>query len=32
MCLFDVPLHYNFRQASLSGMRFDLRTIFDGTL
>ncbi len=30
--LFDVPLHYNFREASVVGNGFDMRTIFDGTL
>jgi alpha-amylase len=32
MSLFDVPLHYNFRNASVAGNAYDLRTIFDGTL
>ncbi len=32
MSLFDVPLHYRFRDASLSGNSYDLRTIFDNTL
>jgi alpha-amylase len=32
MSLFDVPLHFRFREASLSSDRYDLRTIFDGTL
>ena len=32
MSLFDVPLHYRFRDASVSGNAYDLRTIFDGTL
>lgn len=32
MSLFDVPLHYRFQQASLSGNRFDMRTIFHRTL
>src|SRR6267142_2771409 len=32
MALCDVPLHYRFRDASLSGNRYDMRTIFDGTL
>lgn len=32
MSLFDVPLHYRLRQASVSGSTFDLRTIFDQTL
>lgn len=32
MSLFDVPLHYRFRDASLAGANYDLRTIFDGTL
>ena len=32
MSLFDVPLHYRFRDAGLSGSNFDLRTIFDNTL
>ncbi len=30
--LFDVPLHYRLRQASVSGRSYDLRTILDGTL
>ncbi|KNC85123.1 alpha-amylase [Sphaeroforma arctica JP610] len=30
--LFDVPLHYNFRTASIKGGGFDMRKIFDGTL
>jgi len=32
MSLFDVPLHYNFVNASSSGGAFDMRRIFDGTL
>ncbi|MGE3272977.1 MAG: alpha-amylase [Chloroflexota bacterium] len=32
MSLFDVPLHYRFRDASVAGASYDLRTIFDGTL
>lgn len=32
MALFDVPLHYNFHQASRSGSSYDLRTILDRTL
>ncbi len=32
MSLFDVPLHYKFREASKAGGYFDMRTIFDGTL
>jgi len=32
LSLFDVPLHYRFREASLSQAAFDLRTIFDRTL
>ena len=32
MSLFDVPLHYRFRDASLSGSGYDLRTVFDRTL
>lgn len=32
MSLFDVALHYRFREASLSGNSYDMRTIFDGTL
>mgnify|MGYP001255421380 CR=1 FL=1 len=32
MSLFDVPLHMNFHRASRGGGRFDMRTIFDGTL
>lgn len=30
--LFDVPLHFNFYNASRQGENFDLRTIFDNTL
>lgn len=30
--LFDVPLHYNFYNASREGEAFDLRQIFDNTL
>ncbi|KNC84403.1 hypothetical protein SARC_03365 [Sphaeroforma arctica JP610] len=30
--LFDVPLHFNLSEASISGSKFDMRTIFDGTL
>ncbi|PCH42422.1 glycoside hydrolase family 13 protein [Wolfiporia cocos MD-104 SS10] len=29
---FDVPLHYNFHNASKAGARYDLRTIFNNTL
>ncbi len=32
MCLFDVPLHYNFFNASNSNGNYDMRTILDGTL
>lgn len=32
MSLFDVPLHYRFREASLAESTYDLRTIFDRTL
>ena len=32
MSLFDVPLHFNFHDASRSGSGYDLRTIFNGTL
>jgi alpha-amylase len=32
MSLFDVPLHYRFRDASVAGNGYDLRTIFDRTL
>lgn len=32
MCLFDVPLHFNFSRASSCGGNFDMRKIFDGTL
>jgi alpha-amylase len=32
MALFDVPLHYNFHQASRMGSAYDLRTILDRTL
>ncbi len=30
--LFDVPLHFNFHEASLQKSDYDLRKIFDGTL
>ncbi|MCM5529849.1 alpha-amylase [Parasegetibacter sp. NRK P23] len=30
--LFDVPLHFNFYEASIAGEDFDMRTIFDNTL
>lgn len=30
--LFDVPLHFNFHEASRQGGDYDLRQIFDGTL
>ena len=30
--LFDVPLHYRFREASVSGNSYDMRTILDRTL
>ncbi|KAG8889411.1 hypothetical protein FRB99_003992 [Tulasnella sp. 403] len=30
--VFDTPLHYNFKQASDEGDRFDLRSIWDGSL
>jgi alpha-amylase len=30
--VFDVPLHYNFKEASDSWNRFDLRTILNDTL
>jgi alpha-amylase len=30
--LFDVPLHFRFRDASVAGSAFDLRTILDRTL
>jgi alpha-amylase len=32
MSLFDIPLHYRFREASLAEATYDLRTIFDRTL
>ena len=32
MSLFDVPLHYNFYNASQAGDSFDLRTIFENSL
>jgi alpha-amylase len=32
MSLFDVPLHCRFREASIAGSGYDLRTIFDRTL
>ncbi len=30
--LFDVPLHFNFHEASQKNQEYDLRKIFDGTL
>jgi alpha-amylase len=30
--LFDVPLHFNFYNASMQGVDYDMRTIFDNTL
>jgi alpha-amylase len=30
--LFDVPLHYNFSEASKAGNNYDMRQIFDNTL
>lgn len=32
MSLFDVPLHYNFYEASKKGARYDMRDLFKGTL
>ncbi|WP_346291117.1 alpha-amylase [Sphaerothrix gracilis] len=32
MSLFDVPLHYNFYEASNAGGNYDMRRILDGTL
>lgn len=32
MSMFDVPLHYNFHQASQEGGSYDLRTILNNTL
>jgi alpha-amylase len=32
MCLFDVPLHYNFLDASNSNGFYDMRTILNGSL
>ncbi len=32
MSLFDVPLHYNFYEASISGGNFDMSKILDNTL
>lgn len=32
MNLFDVPLHFNFAQASTQGCSYDLRRLFDGSL
>lgn len=32
IALFDVPLHYNFQQASKSGNSYDMRSIFDNSL
>lgn len=30
--LFDAPLHYNFKEAGDAGAKYDLRTLFDGTI
>ena len=30
--LFDVPLHYNFKEAGDRGRDFDMRSIWDGTV
>ena len=30
--VFDVPLHYNFKEASDRGRDFDIRGIWDGSL
>ncbi|MDO5725036.1 MAG: alpha-amylase [Tissierellia bacterium] len=30
--LFDVPLHFNFKNASMDGNNYDMRKIFDNTL
>ncbi len=32
LTVFDVPLHFNFQRAGISGHAFDLRTVLDGTL
>src|SRR5262249_26037841 len=32
MSVFDVPLHYNFNQASRMGSNYDMRKLLDGTL
>mgnify|MGYP005850901845 CR=1 FL=1 len=32
IALFDVPLHYNFQQASKLGNSYDMRSIFDNSL
>lgn len=32
VALFDAPLHLNFAEASKAGDRYDMRTIFDGSL
>lgn len=32
LSFFDVPLHYNFHNASKQGSSYDLRTIFDNTV
>jgi alpha-amylase len=32
LMLFDVALHHRFHEASVQGERFDMRTIFDGSL
>lgn len=32
MAVFDVPLHFNFNQASRAGGHYDMRRILDGTL
>ncbi len=29
---FDVPLHYNFHQASKAGSKYDLRKILDNSI
>jgi hypothetical protein len=30
--VFDVPLHYNFKEAGDRGSDFDMRSIWDGTV
>jgi alpha-amylase len=30
--VFDVPLHYNFKEAGDAGRNYDMRKIWDGTV